>query len=199
MSKKKLNLDKKLLEKNKLTISEYLTLLGIANRLIPKEHHEKLLKNRFIAENKHSTGKEDEFYITNTGKRALENIIYDVSHKGYTDDELRELAEKMQAIYPGGKKPGTNYYWRNSSGELVRKLKEFFKKYGTSFTENQILNATKRYVESYSNNTTYMQLLKYFILKTNRFTGEEASELASYMENEDTVENTSTDWTTTLK
>ena len=81
-------------------------------------------------------------------------------------------------------------------------------KYG-EYSDEQIIQATKAYVDSFNGNYTYMQLLKYFIWK-NKVTGEEVvrgrivgevekqSQLAAWIEDapEKTVNN---DWDVTLR
>lgn len=98
------------------------------------------------------------------------------------------LAAKLQEIYPPGKKPETNYLWRCTKAEVAIKLKTLKVKYGYSFTEEQAIEATKKYVESFkmSGNYKNMRLLKYFILKTKPDAGgnlEISSEFMSLIEN----------------
>lgn len=117
-----------------------------------------------------------------------------------TEDKLVSLATKMMDIYPQGKKPNTNYYWRGNKREILLKLQKFIKLYG-QVSDEEILDATKRYVESFNGNYDYMRLLKYFILKTDKL-GEEGitqiSELASFLENKGQESEQNTDWTTNL-
>lgn len=125
-----------------------------------------------------------------------------------SDDRLTELANKLRQLYPEGKKPGYAYTWRDSTACIVDRLKKFFLKYG-EYTDDDIVDATKRYIASFNGDYRYMQLLKYFIWK-NKVTGaeliegrlvgevEKQSQLASYLENKE--ENTSsTDWDIQLK
>ena len=96
----------------------------------------------------------------------------------------------MRDLFPSGKKPGTNYSWKDSAIVISQKLKILVAKYNCSFTEEEALEATKKYVESFNGNYTYMQLLKYFILKTDKSTGEIKSDFMSLIENkEDNLEN----------
>lgn len=113
------------------------------------------------------------------------------------DEEFDALAEKMRALYPSGKKAGSTYYWRDSVPVISRKLKTLVAKFGAQLTEEKVLDATQRYIDSFNGNYTFMQLLKYFILKTDKNTGEIRSELLSYLENEDDDERRE-DWTTSL-
>jgi hypothetical protein len=83
------------------------------------------------------------------------------------------------------------------------KLKKFFVSYG-DYPDEEILDATKRYVASFRGNYQYLKLLKYFISKNEDEEDEnglrhkvEHSYLADYLENKESekeVVNTSSDW-----
>ena len=84
---------------------------------------------------------------------------------------------------------------------IVRRLKLFFKKYGNTYTDEQIIQATSKYVEGFNGNYTYMRLLKYFIFKEKVGAASEVegdSELISYIENAGQEENLRNDWTSTI-
>ena len=72
--------------------------------------------------------------------------------------------------------------------------------YGTKYTDEQIINATQKYINSFNGNYTYLKLLKYFIWKDERLKGESVqSLLADFIENESAEDTTSSDWTVELK
>lgn len=140
----------------------------------------------------------DGFSIDNNKFSEIENITT-ISGMSLSDkNTILELADAMRVLFPSGKKPGTNYYWRDSSEIIAQRLSLFFKKYGNNYSSNQIINATKKYVESFNGDYRFMQLLKYFINKQNRQTGEVTSELASYLSNEGQEDELSNDWTSNL-
>ena len=90
--------------------------------------------------------------------------------------------------------------WRDSVPLITKRLKAFIKKYGDNYTDKEIIEATKKYVESFNGDYRYMQLLKYFILKrVNTQDGEieDTSQLLSYLSN--TGEDLTDDWNTSLK
>lgn len=101
-------------------------------------------------------------------------------------DRFENLAYQLRELFPKGKKPGTAYMWRDSNAIIAKKLKALVKKYGDCFTDEQAIEATKKYIESFNGNYQYMQLLKYFISKSVIKDGqiEETSQLLSYIENE---------------
>ena len=115
------------------------------------------------------------------------------------DSEFYDLAEAMQEIYPKGRKAGTTYQWRGAKAEIAKKLKTLVAKYKVNLNKEDVLQATRRYVNSFNGNYTKMRLLKYFILKNTLDAEGNAvfnSELLSLLENEEVEEND--DWTTEL-
>ena len=74
--------------------------------------------------------------------------------------------------------------------EVSNKLKRFFVYFGETYSDSQIISATKRYVQSFNGDYRYMRLLKYFIWKNDKVKTdsgvsiEQVSDLASYIENE---------------
>lgn len=137
--------------------------------------------------------------LTTKGKSLIERILKSKFTDIKESDRFDNLAEKLRELYPKGKKDGTNYMWRDSNSIIAKKLKSVVAKYGNCFTDEQAINATKRYVESFNGNYRYMQLLKYFISKKVIINGEieETSQLLSYIENEDTIDFQN-DWNTEL-
>lgn len=135
--------------------------------------------------------------LTREGVELVESIFLNSEFKGdkgIDTDRYDELADKLRELYPKGRKEGTSYLWRDSHAKIANKLRTLVKKYNFKFTDEQAINATKRYIESFNSNYSYMQLLKYFILKKDKDTGEENSQLMSYIENEDCTDAANDDW-----
>ena len=106
----------------------------------------------------------------------------------------------MQNEYPKGRKDGTNYNWRGAVAVNAARLKTLVQRYGVSLNKEDVVQATRNYVQSFSGDYRYMQILKYFIFKNETRNGsvEFESQLMSYIENlgqEDTMKN---DWTNNL-
>lgn len=141
--------------------------------------------------------------LNKTGTDTLEEIFSDcqVEEKVEGNDRFEILANKLREIYPKGKKEGTAYQWRDSTKIIANKLKSVVRYYNASFTDEQAISATKKYVEGFNGNYTYMQLLKYFISKKEIKNGEmvESSQLLSYIENEGQEDELKSDWTATLR
>ena len=155
------------------------------------------------------------YLVTQHWSDVLDEIIADSSGKiEKSDEELLALAQKMRELYPQGKMKdrfgrATPYYYRCNNAEVVKKLKKFFTVFG-DVPDDDILDATKRYVASFRGNYTGMRLIKYFILKddvrpSEDGTGhvEQISDLATFLENkesegEEGVTN-SDDWLTNTR
>lgn len=123
--------------------------------------------------------------LTPSGVELIESIFLNSEFgvPGSDEDRYDKLAKKMQELFPEGKKPGTKLMWRDSQAIIAKKLKAVVKKYGAKFTDEQALEATKKYVESFNGDYQFMQVLKYFISKRNQLTSEETSQFLSYLEN----------------
>jgi hypothetical protein len=122
------------------------------------------------------------------------------------EDRLDALAVALMEVFPKGKKEGTSVYWKGNKKDTKLKLQKFFKLYGNTYTDEQIITAAKHYVASFNGNYAYMRALKYFIWKDERKIDsdgngyiEEVSDLATYIENAGQEETTSQDWDLTLK
>lgn len=133
--------------------------------------------------------------LSDNNKELITDIIINSDRKIVnTEDSFNSLARKLREIYPEGKKPGTTYYWRDSSSVIAKKLKTLVVKFDFHFTEEEAIEATKKYVEDHRNDDKYMHLLKYFILKTDTVTGECKSEFMSIIENKDQHTVSENDW-----
>lgn len=131
---------------------------------------------------------EDQWFITQRWNDRVDDILMESTGKTESQERLVALAKKMREVYPEGKMPGTSYYYRCNVGEVASKMKRFFLNYG-SYTDDEVVDATKRFVES-RRGDKYLPLLKYFISKQKTVRDEdgvghveEVSELASYLEN----------------
>lgn len=110
------------------------------------------------------------------------------------DEDLMELAIRIRELFPAGLKEGLNQTWKGSVSQIKQRLQTFKRMY-PDYTDDQIIEATKKYVETYQGNTQYMRTLKYFIFKNVREFDEEGntkirtiSDLAEYIDNlEDTT------------
>lgn len=200
MSTLYINKDK--IVQHKSSLEEILALL-VFDLKIDLTH----FKNNFINEgfitaelddNHCTTGN---YRMTNKAKELLSNVLIDSLPQTKPELSYEELAKKLKDIFPKGKKEGTNYYWSDGTAIIVRRLKLFFKKYGNTYNDDQIIKAAEKYVQGFNGNYQYMRLLKYFIFKEKVSASGEVegdSELISYIENSGQEEILRTDWTSTL-
>lgn len=196
----KITIDEKIVEQKGLSIEEFLFLLflKVSDRQY-SEVFEQIVKDGKVYYNNEAM---QTLLMDNTDD-LVQAILLD-SEKTVPEIEREEaLAIKMQEIFPLGKKEGTSQYYRGNKKEITLKIKKFFKLYG-HYTDEQILQATQKYVDSFNGNYTFMRVLKYFIIKDVRKQGEEVnyveqvSELASYLENAG-QEDYNNNWTAQLK
>ena len=196
----KIEVSDEICKKYNLSIEEALVLIGL--KYSSQEVFQKLNKERFLLDLGSSIFNEETKYkLSRKANEALSCILAestDVVAKRTTN--IEELADKLRDIYPNGKIFNTNYYYRCNRQDIINKLKTFFKMYGTKYTDEQIINATQKYVNSFNGNYAYLKLLKYFIWKDERLKGESVqSLLADFIENESSEDTTNTDWTVELK
>ena len=154
----------------------------------------------------------DWYKLTEEGSKKLDKIL---SESGFIkeNDRLINLAKQMQQAYPKGRmldrhtgKP-TIYHFRCNVSEVAQKLETFFTRYG-NYSDEDIINATKRYVASFNGNYQDwgFRILKYFIFKDDVKKGpngnyvEPVSPLLDFLENKDDedISNSEHDWTSTL-
>lgn len=160
----KVKIDTNALDKLNLSIEEFALLMFYYQEHNMGEVQDKLIEKGFISKNLDSE-KDIDFWVTNEGKDILDATFAD-SIK--TTNKYKELAETLISLYPKGHKPGTNLSWKGNITDIINKLKAFKTKY--KYTDEQIIQATKDYVAHFGEDTTYMKILKYFILKNNEST-----------------------------
>ena len=98
------------------------------------------------------------------GIRLIDEILSESSLNIQRDYET--LADNLQALWPSGNKDG-KYRWKSNKTDVIKKLEKFFRVYGDSYTNEQVVSAAKKYVSSFdsSGDRKYQKVLKYFIFK----------------------------------
>ena len=194
-------LNKKAAQQNGITIDEALLMLVIHNKANLEGAERALIQKGLITAERNDLFQQVGWRLTNKGTEVLDSVIMDSDKEQEPQDRLIQLATKLKEIFPKGKKDGTNYYWADGVALIVRRLKLFFKKYGNTYTDEQIIQATEKYVQGFNGNYQYMRLLKYFIFKEKVGANGEVegdSELISYIENAGQEEDLRNDWTSSL-
>ena len=195
-----ININEKVCEENNLSVPKALALAAIQYST-PKDYEELIKEGLITKYNGSMFEPERRYSLMDKAEELLTKIIINSdSNVTKRSTSIEELADKLRNIYPNGKIINSNYYYRCNRQDIINKLKTFFKMYGTKYTDEQIINATQKYINSFNGNYTYLKLLKYFIWKDERLKGESVqSLLADFIENESSEDTTSSDWTVELK
>ena len=195
----KLTIDQTILENNNLTLEEFLVLFLSAKEVDIGDISQSLVAKGFADKDLFSSGK---LVISDKVKDLISTISID-SDKNVIDkdSEFTELATELREIYPAGRKEGTTYMWRGTTAEVAKKLKTLVVKYGFVINKESVIKATKEYVNSFNGNYRYMQLLKYFILKSVKDADGNVdikSELMSIIENSGQLDAQREDWVSNM-
>lgn len=191
----KISIDKNCIEEQSLTVQQFFALISIANEVDFKKILPQLVEKGLVIQLPSGVT------LTKYGNDILDTIILNSDNSLPSEEEVERLAIELKKVYPEGKKQGTAYYWAEGKQLIMKRLMLFFKKYG-KFPNDKIIEATKRYVNSFNGEFYYMRLLKYFIFKEEKGKAgdiESSSELLNYIENSNQVNNTNEEWTITLK
>lgn len=147
---------------------------------------------------------EGEFLTTKDWGDTIDTILLDSDLKAQPATRLEKLVIKLQVLFPEGKKDGTTQYWRGNKREISLRLKKFFKLYGDDYTDDEIIDATKKYIENFHGMYGKMRILKYFIWKDEKRVSEdgtlrivETSDLATMLENKNSSQHSDL-WTSTI-
>lgn len=192
-------IDQSILDKHNLSIGEFLVLYISSKGIRVKDCTDSLIARGLANKDLFSEG---EIIISDNTRELISSILTESDSRVVgRDEEFTELAKEVRELYPKGRKEGTNYMWRDSVTEIARRFKILATRYQYSFTKEQVLEATKQYIQSFNGNYTKMRLLKYFIFKTGRdadgnttFT----SELMALLENDERNVVADNDWTTNI-
>ena len=195
----KLTIYQTILDKNNLTLEEFLVFFLSAREVDIGVISQSLVAKGLADKDLFSSGK---LVISDKVKDLVSTIPIE-SDKNVIDkdSEFTELATELREIYPAGRKDGTTYMWRGTTAEVAKKLKTLVVKYGYTINKEDVLKATKEYVNSFNGNYRYMQLLKYFILKSVKDADGNVdikSELMSLIENSDQIDAQRDDWVSNM-
>lgn len=171
--------------KHHLSINELLGLMLFKNGCNPQQLINKMLEKELITQDMFGN-----YNITRHWDDELQKVLLESDKEIPKDNDLNYLVGELREIFPKGIKTGSAA-WRGNRREITLRLQKFFKIYENRYSDDAIIDATKRYVESFNGNYTYMRILKYFILKDDVKLGEDGnryieqiSELANFLENE---------------
>ena len=161
----KITIDTEILQRNNLSLGEFLVMLFGYCNVKYKENFDKLVEKNIISKNLFD---KDSMVLSNNTRNLVTSILLKSDNRVEESTiDFTELAKKLQDIFPQGYRSGTTYSWRDKTETIAQKLRALVVIHHFSFTEEEALRATKEYVDSFNEDKEKMQLLKYFILKTH--------------------------------
>lgn len=176
----KITLDEKTCLKHKLTLQEALIAAAVSMGKY-RDTINNMINRGILAQDTPTLSSDWEGII----KKLIDN----------KDVRFEELALQVQACFPKQKMIYSNgiaspFYFRCNKTEIKNKLKKFIEVYG-EVSDEDIIDATKRYVASYApKGYRGMRLAKYFIIKDDKKLSaddevhvEQLSDLATFLEN----------------
>lgn len=182
--------------RNNMDVSDILLLLRYSIPFNEEQSQKKLIETGLITAERDRNYNPVGWRVTKKGMDLLESVFVESDKEDKSMEELLEIAEGLKLIFPQGKKEGTSNYWTESKLLIVKRLKSFFKRYGSGYTKEQILEAARKYVEGFNGRYQYMKTLRYFIFRDRNSFGEAeaSSDLLTYIENAGQEQNLKDDW-----
>lgn len=161
----KITIDTDVLARYKLTFGEFLALLFPYFEYAYDSNADRLEEVNLAMRNKYDR---TFLVISNETKDLIARILTESDPKLEKSPikDFEALAKKLMEIYPEGNKEGTTYPWRGIEEEIAQKLRVLVVQHDFIYTEEEAINATKQYVDSFKDDSTHMKLLKYFIIRT---------------------------------
>lgn len=131
------------------------------------------------------------YILTGEGNDAANFILFEGKIPQSTQsEEAVDVALAMMEVYPDGRKTSSASIpqpWRSNKLDIANRIIRFWKAYGYH-PKDDMVDAVRRYVDSFQGDYTYMKLLKYFIWKCDGLgesiaNGGSSSLLADFLEN----------------
>lgn len=188
-------------KKRGMDLPSLLAVLLVKTGVNITELFNNLIKKEILVRDMFSEG----LLVTQRWDSVCSDILLSADKSIPSEERLLPLVDALMQIFPAGKKEGTTLYWKGNRKDNKERLQKFFKLYGNKYSDEQILQAAMKYVESFNGQYAYMRTLKYFIWKDERKINnegktyiEEVSDLASYIENAGQEDDLKRDWTSTI-
>jgi hypothetical protein len=196
-----ISIDEKVLENfcirydKKLTMPELLCCLAIKVGGTPNVMRD-LVDNFILVKDRTNP---DIWYVHSDYLDLINDVLTESKDIAGSTSTLTELVTKLQELFPKERKPDSNgvpkYAYRGNKRDVTERLQKFFKLYG-KYSYDDVLECTRRYVESFKYDKTYMKILPYYIMKDGE------SQLATELENMDSNDSAiipeTKDWTNKL-
>ena len=167
----------------KLNINELLICMIVLMKGNPANITQNLLNEGVLLKDEIT----NELYIFRKYKGLVENILLQSDKAVPNISDVEQLTLKLQELFPKERKPDSNgiprYSYKGNKRDVTVRLQKFFKLYG-QYSYDDVYECTKRYVESFKYDKTYMRILPYYIMKDGEST------LANELENMSDDSNT---------
>ena len=162
----KITIDTDILNKENISLGEFLVLLMAFYGINYKEINEEVVSKGLISNNLFKDGSN---ILSNNTRNFVSRLIVESSNEVKSSSiDFYSLAYKMQNLFPDGCKEGTSYPWKSDINDVAFKLMLLVYRFNFKFTEKEALDATEKYIKCFNESNKYMQLLKYFVLKTHK-------------------------------
>lgn len=142
---------------------------------------------------------DNKLIVTKKYSELLDTILLKSDAHIPEASRISSLASTLRDMFPKGFKSGS-VSWRGTQKEIEDKLMKFFKIYGDNYTDEQIINATKKYLEIHQADGL-ARCLKYFILKAvddisedGKMCRKSVSDLAEMLATEDDGDAVDVNW-----
>lgn len=190
-----LNINEDVLRDTDLELSDFLVLLTIKDNYDIVRIMKKLNQDSLILFNQAKNA----FFISDKGLKLIDKATTTTEQKENQNcNDLRALATTLKSLFPKGIKQGTNTPWTEAVSLIMKRLETFFEKFGEQ-PYDKIIEATRKYIDSFNGDYRMMRVLNYFIMKTiinNDGEKEVKSDLLTAIENlDDYGEQRNDDWT----
>lgn len=150
-----------------------------------KKYIQNLLRRGFIKEEDGEVVLEDKgLEVVNNIKHFNDDLCDDLFKT--SENEIPELVDEYRKLFEGLRLGSMG-----SKSSCINKMKKFFKN-NPKVTKEEVIKATKTYIDSFNGNYTYLQQADYFINKN------EGSRLETWIEEIRKNDNPLGDWTTTI-
>lgn len=190
----KYSIDEEVCRKKGLNILEVFLLIAASKCDIPTMLDKMVDKNLLI---KDIVGS---YIPLQTPLSTAQSVLLSSDTSIPSESTLEVLYDTLKEFFPKGRRAGQTVAWRSNRRDVVVKLQKFFKLYGDTYSHEDIVEATRKYVNSFNGDYTFMKSLNYFIHKEDRTKGESVSTLADWLESsEDDSSGGNLDWAAELR
>lgn len=183
-----ITIDEQICREHGLEITDVMLLYIYINKIDVKENTDLLLSLQYMLPSKL---KEGQYAFSENTKELVSSIFISSKNalvenikKNLKKEELtpyKEMAREMIDLYPRGRKE-EHYIWRGSESTIADRLRKLSSKFHVKLDKDKVVEATRKYVESFHEDYTFMRTLQYFILKRDE------SVLLDYLSNLDDLE-----------